>query len=54
METSISPLYKGEKNYIEMIELMREKMFKPIFFYPGVYNEAKEIIQLEIFFSKDK
>ena len=53
METSISPLYKGEKNYIEMIELMREKMFKPIFFYPGVYNEAKEIIQLEIFFSKD-
>lgn len=52
-EASITSLYQREKNYLDIISFMKKKGYRPVFFFPGVYDDEKSIIQLEIFFRKN-
>ncbi len=54
LELSFIPLYEGGKSYCEMLKLLQELDFSPVFFSPGYTNRENEVIQqVEGFFVKN-
>jgi hypothetical protein len=53
LETSITPMYKGEDNYIEIIEFMKKKGFYVWAIERGFSNKITgRVNQLDIIFVK--
>lgn len=52
METSIYPLYEGERTLFELSELMHTLGFDVAFIFPGIIDERDRMVQAELFFKR--
>jgi len=54
LEASIRTSYENEIDYISIIRYMNERNYKLMFVYPGVADVNGNVIQVELFFSKNE
>jgi FkbM family methyltransferase len=52
MEASIYPLYKGEKTFFELTNLMDSLGFDIAFVYPGITDKQDRMVQAELIFKR--